>query len=186
MSEHKQHRPEDDPVNYEAEDWAAAGLPEQEDATEDEPLPGQEAIPLGEEGVGGTEREAGESHDVAFARERPDITDDPDDLGTVGSPAVGPGEGLDPEAPQPSDTSETGVLGSGASTGLVEQDEDPGPRPRGQDPVPSSTARLVEQDEGVRSDTEKDLVARAADQDEDASFAEDAAVRIVSEDEAES
>ncbi|WP_067965278.1 hypothetical protein [Nocardiopsis trehalosi] len=72
MSEIQPEQPED-PINADAHDWDEAGLPEQEDATEDQPLPADHPIAMGEFGSTGTDKEAGEPLDDALARERPDI-----------------------------------------------------------------------------------------------------------------
>ncbi|QVQ50168.1 hypothetical protein J4H86_14500 [Spiractinospora alimapuensis] len=157
MSDDEPRRPASDPVHHEAEDWAAAGLPEQEDTTEDTVLPGQEPVPLGEEGAGGTEREAGESHDAALARERPDVGGDASP-GVIEGPGRADEEETEPgvdrsEAGGPGvegaavmDTSETGTLGD-APTDSVRQ------RGAGRvgptEDTPSTTARLVEPDEGT-------------------------------------
>lgn len=193
MSDNTSRRPESDPVNYEAENWAAAGLPEQEDATEDTVLPGQEPVPLGEEGVGGTEREAGEPHDAALARERPDVGQEAaggseHDTGEREEPEPGTdprgeerpdvAEGPGIEGAAVSDTSETGTLG-GAPDRSVEQDGEVGDGPA--EGVTSHSARLVEPDEGTHPDREKDLVARESERDGDAFGAEEAAVRVTSE-----
>jgi hypothetical protein len=131
-----ERRPEDDPVHAEAADWEEAGLPAQEDATEDHPLPGAGPTAMSEDGAGGTEREAGEPHEVALSRERPDA-----------------GAGEDPQ-------------------GLVE------PEHTGEPGTADPTARLVEPDEGVRPDTEKDVVAEERSEDRGALSAEEDAVRI--------
>lgn len=72
----------EDPINAEAVDWDADGLPEQEDATEDQVLPAEEPTAMGEFGSTGTEKEAGEPLDDALAREEPDVPgageDEPD------------------------------------------------------------------------------------------------------------
>ncbi|PSL00657.1 hypothetical protein CLV63_101131 [Murinocardiopsis flavida] len=62
----------EDPVNQQASDWEAAGLPAQEDSTEDQALPSDEPIGLDDFGTTDTEEEAGEPLDRALAREEPD------------------------------------------------------------------------------------------------------------------
>ncbi|GAA3723570.1 DUF5709 domain-containing protein [Salinactinospora qingdaonensis] len=71
-----EHDPErgSDPINAEATDWEAAGLPAQEDDTEDQILPGDEPVAMSEFGPTGTDDEAGESLDTAVSREVPDVT----------------------------------------------------------------------------------------------------------------
>ncbi|TQN32274.1 hypothetical protein FHX37_2224 [Haloactinospora alba] len=61
-----------DPVNEEAADWEEAGLPAQEDSTEDQTLPGDRPSAMSEFGSAGTEREAGEPLDTALSRDQPD------------------------------------------------------------------------------------------------------------------
>lgn len=59
-------------MNQQASDWEAAGLPAQEDSTEDQSLPADEPMGLDDFGTTGTEEEAGEPLDRALAREEPD------------------------------------------------------------------------------------------------------------------
>lgn len=68
-----ERRPADDPVNVTDIDWEEAGLPEQEDTTEDQPLPTEEPVAMEEHGTRGTDKEAGEPHEQAVARERGDV-----------------------------------------------------------------------------------------------------------------
>ena len=91
MSTHGDDR-RGDPVNPDARDWEEAGLPAQEDATEDQPLPDpdrEQPTQMDEVGSTGTEREAGEPLDQALARGEPDAP------GAVGAAAPdGPAETL--------------------------------------------------------------------------------------------
>ncbi|GAA4909456.1 DUF5709 domain-containing protein [Streptomonospora salina] len=89
MSENRpEGRNPEDPVNDTAADWEEAGLPAQEDSTEDQSLPGRVPEGTGESGAAGTEKESGrpfeesgEPLDEALARDRPDVP------GAVGSTA---------------------------------------------------------------------------------------------------
>lgn len=137
-----ERRPEDDPVHHTADDWEEAGLPAQEDTTEDMILPAEQPVAMGEEGTTGTDKEAGEPHDLAFSRERPDFGERPD-----------------------------------ASSGEVYQ-----PEHAGEAGTPDPTSRLVSEDEGARTDTEKDLVADDVNADRGGFSAEEQAVHLQPED----
>lgn len=136
-----ERRPGDDPVHYSGADWEEAGLPAQEDDTQDMPLPSEDPVAMGEHGSRGTEREAGEPHGEALARERPDI-------------------------------------GAGADARVVAE-----PEHTGEPGTPDPAARLVEADEGVRTDTEPELLAEDAPADRGGLTAEEEAVRVRPEDE---
>ncbi|GHD20181.1 hypothetical protein [Nocardiopsis kunsanensis] len=71
MSHQEPHSPED-PINAEAQDWDEAGVPEQEDTTEDEALPGDREDPtfLEEEYESSTEER--DPLDEAFTGEEPE------------------------------------------------------------------------------------------------------------------
>ncbi|RNL87436.1 DUF5709 domain-containing protein [Halostreptopolyspora alba] len=69
----EEKRPDEDPINDEAADWEGAGLPAQEDSTEEQALPRDEPASMGEYGTAGTEKEAGEPLDRALGRERADV-----------------------------------------------------------------------------------------------------------------
>ncbi|MBV2363629.1 DUF5709 domain-containing protein [Streptomonospora nanhaiensis] len=73
-----------DPINEDAADWEEAGLPAQEDSTEDLILPAEEPVAMDEVGSTGTEKEAGEPLDEALARDEPDV---PGALGSTAQPA---------------------------------------------------------------------------------------------------
>ncbi|QBI55244.1 DUF5709 domain-containing protein [Streptomonospora litoralis] len=103
----------DDPVNETAADWEEAGLPAQEDTTEDQPLPGRVPTAIDESGSTGTEKESGEPLeesgeplDDALAREQPDV---PGALGSTARTAD--------EFPPPGPEQETGGVR------VVESDE---------------------------------------------------------------
>lgn len=94
----------EDPVNETAADWEEAGLPAQEDSTEDQPLPDRVPTALDESGSTGTEKESGipfeksgEPLDEALSREQPDVP------GAVGSTAR-----TADEFPPPGPENETG------------------------------------------------------------------------------
>lgn len=94
----------EDPVNETAADWEEAGLPAQEDSTEDQALPGRVPTAMGEFGSTGTEKESGEPYeeageplDQALAREEPDL---PGALGSTARTAD--------EFPPPGPEQETG------------------------------------------------------------------------------
>ncbi|GAA1781585.1 MULTISPECIES: DUF5709 domain-containing protein [Streptomonospora] len=113
-----ENRPEEnehpaDPVNETAADWEEAGLPAQEDTTEDQPLPGRVPTAIDESGSTGTEKESGvpfeesgEPLDEALAREQPDV---PGALGSTARTAD--------EFPPPGPEQETGGVR------VVESDE---------------------------------------------------------------
>ncbi|MDT0303669.1 DUF5709 domain-containing protein [Streptomonospora wellingtoniae] len=86
MSENRpeENEPPADPVNETAADWEEAGLPAQEDTTEDQALPGRVPAAIDESGSTGTEKESGEPLDEALAREQPDV---PGALGSTARPA---------------------------------------------------------------------------------------------------
>ncbi|MDA0566092.1 DUF5709 domain-containing protein [Streptomonospora sp. S1-112] len=73
-----------DPINDDAADWEEAGLPAQEDTTEDQILPAEEPVAMDEVGSTGTDKEAGEPLDEALARDEPDV---PGALGSTAQPA---------------------------------------------------------------------------------------------------
>ncbi len=72
-------RADQDPINDSAADWEGAGLPAQEDSTEEQALPHDEPTSMDEDGSGGTEKEAGEPLDAALARERADTEEEAGD-----------------------------------------------------------------------------------------------------------
>ncbi|MBB4933068.1 hypothetical protein F4561_003888 [Lipingzhangella halophila] len=65
-------RVDHDPINDAAADWEGAGLPAQEDSTEEQALPRDEPSSMGEHGPVGTDTEAGEPLDSALSREQPE------------------------------------------------------------------------------------------------------------------
>ncbi|RCV50652.1 DUF5709 domain-containing protein [Marinitenerispora sediminis] len=86
-----------DPVNQDAADWEDAGLPAQEDSTEDVALPADEPVAMDEFGTTGTEREAGEPLDVALSREEPDVGQRPRDEESHAPRLVAEDEGIRPD-----------------------------------------------------------------------------------------
>ncbi|MBE2997569.1 hypothetical protein IDM40_02455 [Nocardiopsis sp. HNM0947] len=79
MSHHDSRRP-DDPVNAEAQDWDEAGMPEQEDSTEDEALPGDREDPTTIEEEYDSSAEERDPLDEALAQEEPEA---PEALGSA-------------------------------------------------------------------------------------------------------
>lgn len=65
----------DDPVNAEAQDWNEAGMPEQEDSTEDEALPADREDPTMMEEEYDTEAEERDPLDDALSREEPEAAE---------------------------------------------------------------------------------------------------------------
>ncbi|WP_017607850.1 hypothetical protein [Nocardiopsis xinjiangensis] len=95
MSHQDPHRSED-PVNAEAQDWDEAGVPEQEDATEDEALPGDREDSTFLEQEYADSAEERDPLDEALIREEPEA---PEALGSTApdrgrAPA---GQGQEPE-----------------------------------------------------------------------------------------
>ncbi|WP_046469080.1 DUF5709 domain-containing protein [Allosalinactinospora lopnorensis] len=123
----------EDPINDEAVDWEEAGLPAQEDSTEDQPLPSDRPSAMGEHGSGGTEKEAGESLDTALSRNRPDTPEATGSAAPTGTGRHGP----------PADEQVAG-------TRLVEEDE--GIR---EDEEKALTAEDVGEDRGAYSPEEQ-------------------------------
>ncbi|WP_017611875.1 hypothetical protein [Nocardiopsis salina] len=74
MSHQDPHRP-DDPVNAEAQDWNEAGVPEQEDSTEDEALPADREDPTMMEEEYDSTAEERDPLVEALAREEPEAAE---------------------------------------------------------------------------------------------------------------
>lgn len=88
MSENTPERPED-PINPDEADWEEAGLPAQEDATEDTVLPTDREGPAPMGGtVDGYAAEGGRSLDEALEQEEPDRPE----AGGSAAPSEEPGE----------------------------------------------------------------------------------------------
>ncbi|MFC7330122.1 DUF5709 domain-containing protein [Marinactinospora rubrisoli] len=103
-----------DPVNPDAADWEDAGLPAQEDSTEDTALPGDGPVAMDEFGTTGTERESGEPLDVALSREEPEeepYRAEEDHTGRL----VAPDEGAAPDEEPESVAEDTGYDRGGYS-----------------------------------------------------------------------
>lgn len=68
-------RRSDDPVNAEAQDWSEAGVPEQEDTTEDEALPRDREDPTFLEEEYDSSAEERDPLDEALTREEPEASE---------------------------------------------------------------------------------------------------------------
>lgn len=127
MSHQEPHRPED-PVNAEAQDWDEAGVPEQEDTTEDEALPGERGDPtvLDEEYDSSTEER--DPLEDALDREEPEA---PEALGSAapdrGRAPAGGGEEPAPRVVEPGPGGPEGGEGDATADPAPAADPSKGP-----------------------------------------------------------
>ncbi|MFC4059599.1 DUF5709 domain-containing protein [Planomonospora corallina] len=191
--------PEQDPHSR----FEDEGIPDLQDGTpqqqwavdpQEAPLPGDHPVAVEEFGTTVDEQIQGESLDGRLDREVPEeqpVFGTGESAGTAAGAAggTGAGGGLDPEIPDDLDggVSETSGLGVGSDldTGY-ERDDEVGPDWSAQPEEPSGAVwdeprpagRLVDTDEGLRSDTEKDMVADEVGPDLGGYTAEEAAMRV--------